>query len=262
MIFEWPGSVASHPPGAWVEELLATDVPHGHFRSLASPSRRHPDQKWLSRQRTRTQATGEGGARNNDEDDGNTVVIMVAGGVIKALVRMHARDRRRRGGWGGQQCAASASDLARGTSLLPFLILVAFMLPSNPSLADIPARFVAPERWNRRATATGLMHPLMAKMQPATLALRGGGSGGGGGWKPSWKKGKAAAGAFEITLALVDKQRFSASSKFPPKEVMDLYKRHGGRFNPANKLWEFSLDKHTNLAQALRSMKPPVNFSD
>jgi hypothetical protein len=31
MMFESSGSVASHPPGAWVEELLATDVPDAHF---------------------------------------------------------------------------------------------------------------------------------------------------------------------------------------------------------------------------------------
>lgn len=136
-----------------------------------------------------------------------------------------------------------------GLAALEMILVLGLVIPCSPSLSSGGGAGNRLEIMWSSSTAVHVMHP-------AVEALRGGSPGGKGGWSPAKKN--VAGGALEITLSLVSQQQFGASSKFPPKEVMDLYRRHGGRFNPVNKLWEFGMDKHSKLAEELRNLKPVV----
>lgn len=83
--------------------------------------------------------------------------------------------------------------------------------------------------------------------------------------KPVWRRGgggpggrgrKTAEGsALAIWLALTSAKTFAATSKFPPKSVTDVYKRHGGRWDPEMKHWSFALEQQTKLAVALNQLQ-------
>ena len=72
--------------------------------------------------------------------------------------------------------------------------------------------------------------------------------------------GRNAAGAVgqsrdcTVTLAFVSKNRFAATSSFPPKEVSDAYKMNMGRYEPDSKRWTFPLEQYDKLAARLESI--------
>jgi len=100
--------------------------------------------------------------------------------------------------------------------------------------------------------------PLSRAGRPAQALRAGGGIV--KGIPPRYVPGRNAAGAVgqsrdcTVTLAFVSKNRFAATSSFPPKEVSDAYKMNMGRYEPDSKRWTFPLEQYDKLAARLESI--------
>ena len=149
------------------------------------------------------------------------------------------------------QCITCSMAHSREMLLVAVLLFGCFQLcnPEATAPVSVLALCKAPCEQN------GWQSFLMCQLPARLLRLRGGGA------PRSPARRRPVDGALEITLALTSKHGFAATSKFPPKEVTDVYKRHGGRWDPTQRLWTFSLDKHERLAADLTKVKPLVSVA-